>query len=162
MFYFLVQTAYKENHSKKSKKMAPVENLLKKQNPEEIMKNLASEAASIAASRTQKIREETLKLEEINEDTERQQPNPLETFNVQLRSLKDREQHEKMNLTSQNNTPVHEEHKVSKKPVQKEEELSFQQSHEEINSKKRRPVNMDNVLLDDEYYSLMMEGTVLQ
>ena len=162
MFYFLVQTAYKENHSKKSKKMAPVENLLKKQNPEEIMKNLASEAASIAASRTQKIREETLKLEEINEDTERQQPNPLETFNVQLRSLKDREQHEKMNLTSQNNTPVHEEHKVSKEPVQKEEELSFQQSHEEINSKKRRPVNMDNVLLDDEYYSLMMEGTVLQ
>ena len=161
MFYFLVQTAYKENHSKKSKKMAPVENLLKKQNPEEIMKNLASEAASIAASRTQKIREETLKLEEINEDTERQQPNPLETFNVQLRSLKDREQHEKMNLTSQNNTPVHEEHKVSKEPVQKEE-LSFQQSHEEINSKKRRPVNMDNVLLDDEYYSLMMEGTVLQ
>lgn len=162
MFSFLVQTAIKENHSKKRKKMAPVENLLKKQNPEEIMKNLASEAASIAASRTQKFREETSKLQEIKEDTERQQPNPLETFNVQLRPSKDREQRDKMNLTSQNNTPEHEEHEISIHPVQTKDELSFQQSNEEINGKKRRPVNMDNILLDDEYYSLMMEGTVLQ
>lgn len=162
MFYFLVQTAIKENRSKKRKKMAPLENLLKKQNPEEIMKNLASEAASIAASRTQKIREETLKLQEINESTERQQPNSLETFNVQLKSSKDREQHDKMNLTSQNNAPVLEEQNILRQPVQNEEVLSFQQSSEEITGKKRRPVNTDNELLDDEYYSLMMEGTVLQ
>ena len=49
LIYFHFQKAISENHSRKRRKMAPAEALLKKQGQQEVLKDIAAQAAELVA-----------------------------------------------------------------------------------------------------------------